>query len=447
VTLPVRQQSHSDDSLGRVRRRLTTWYAGTFAVILLVLGTGMFATITRQYDHELDESLQDNAREVIRVLRVRGNPNGVFEASEIRIPDRLLYVTDSAGRVLAGPLMPKWLAEMSRQAARAGAVRRAHDMETPSGESVRLIRAYAEPVRLPNGEPVVVVAAADEVEIEDRYTSLIVIFTTAALAAIVLVAVGGSVLARQSTAPIEHSIGQRRRFMADAAHELRTPLTILRSRAEVTLQRPREPGDYVTALQAVERESTRLGGIVDDLLMLARADAGERPVEHKPVFLDDVVFDAAETARVIADQRSVRLEFGDLPETSIVGDRSLLVQLAIILLDNAIKYTPGGGTVRVAIIHDAATATLTVVDTGVGIAPEHLPWVFDRFYRADPARGRDDAAGASGSEGVGLGLAIARWIAEQHDAKLSVASSPGAGTTASATFSLSRPVPAADQSS
>src|SRR6185369_7334215 len=120
-----------------------------------------------------------------------------------------------------------------------------HDLESSNGQPSRLIRAYAEPVRLSHGDTLVAVTAADEVEIEDRYAALIVTFSMAALAALVLVAIGGWILARQSTAPIEASIQHMRRFMADAAHELRTPLTILRSRAEVTLQRQREPAEYV----------------------------------------------------------------------------------------------------------------------------------------------------------------------------------------------------------
>jgi signal transduction histidine kinase len=427
----------SGDSLRRVRVRLTTWYAATFAVILLVIGTGMFATITWRYDRELDESLRDTAHEVMRVLQVRGRADQLFDPSEFRIADRLLFVTSTDGRLLAGPPMPAWLLTLARDAARTGPKQQAHDFVTSSPDSVRLVRAYAEAVRLPGGDSVVAVAAADEVEIEDRYAALIATFSIAALAGLVLVTAGGWFLGRQSTAPIERSIHQMRRFMADAAHELRTPLTILRSRAEVTLQRPREPADYVAALQAVERESARLGGIVEDLLMLARADAGERPIERRKIFLDDIVFDAAEAARVIADRRSVRLEFDDLPEAAVNGDGSLLLQLVIILLDNAIKYTPTGGNVRIGLTRDAGTATLSVADSGVGIAPEHLPFVFDRFYRADPARGRDDAsASATTSEGVGLGLAIARWIAEQHEARLSIDSTPGEGTTALAVFPL-----------
>jgi signal transduction histidine kinase len=439
VTDAARQPSHSDQSLRRVRVRLTAWYAGTFTVILVVLGAGMFATITGRYDRELDESLRDNARELVRVIHLQPDAASVahvLDSSRFRVPERLLYVTDQDGARIAGPEMPAWLVELAKEAARTGPATGAHDIESHDGKPSRLLRAYAEPVRLATGRSLVAVSAADEVEIEDRYAALIAIFAIAALAALVMVAVGGWILARQSTAPIERSIRHMRRFMADAAHELRTPLTILRSRAEVTLQRPRQADDYVSALQAVERESARMGGIVEDLLLLARADAGERPIDRKRLFLDEVVFDAAETARVMADRSAVRLEFGELPEIAVEGDGALLVQLVIILLDNAIKYTPAGGAVRVSLAADASTAALTVADTGVGIAAEHLPHVFDRFYRADAARVRDDASVVSTSEGVGLGLAIARWIAEQHGARLSLVSTPDRGTTATAVFPL-----------
>jgi signal transduction histidine kinase len=436
VTAPLRQPGPSSRALHRLRVRLTGWYVATFTVILVLLGTGMFATITRRYDTELDESLRVTAAELVRVVQQRGRAAEarLFDSTDFRIPDRTQYVADGAGRLIAGPPMADWLADLARRANRSGPAQDAHPEEI-AGVEARVIRAYALPFVLPSGDSLVAMATADEIEIEDRYASLIVTFGTAAVGAILLVAMGGWLLARQSTAPVEQSIQQMRRFMADAAHELRTPLTVLRSRAEVTLQRSREPGEYVVALNAIERESARLGHIIEDLLMLARVDAGERPIERRRVLLDDLALDATETVRVIAERRPVRLELEGFEEAPVEGDASLLRQLLIILLDNAIKYTPPRGLVRVAVTSDAASVTLTVSDTGIGIASEHLPFVFDRFYRADAARSRIDGTGASTSEGVGLGLAIARWIAEQHAARITIQSEPDHGTTVSVVFS------------
>ncbi|MGH7621415.1 MAG: sensor histidine kinase [Gemmatimonadaceae bacterium] len=267
---------------------------------------------------------------------------------------------------------------------------------------------------------------------------MIAAFGGAALAALVLVAIGGWVLARQSTEPVERAIIHMRRFMADAAHELRTPLTVVRSRTEVALQRSRTPSEYAEALRGIERETVRLGRIVEDLLMLARADAGERPIERQRVFLDDVTLDAAEAARVLADRKAVRVDVEEFEEAPVRGDPALLRQLVLILLDNAIKFTDRHGLVQVAVRALPAIAELRVTDTGTGILPEQLEHVFERFYRGDPSRTREgsgaESRDASGSEGAGLGLSIAQWIANEHGAAIRIDSRPGHGTTVTVRF-------------
>jgi signal transduction histidine kinase len=219
---------------------------------------------------------------------------------------------------------------------------------------------------------------------------------------------------------VERALAHMRRFMADAAHELRTPVAVLRSRSEVALQREREPAAYVAALSAIGAESERLGGIVDDLLILARADAGERPVVRRRLYLDDVVLEAVDGVRVLAERRGVELAVSEFEEAAVDADPQLLRQLVVIVLDNAIKFTPTGGRVSLRVRADDGRAVVTVDDTGVGIADSELPYIFDRFYRGGDARSRGN--------GAGLGLSIARWIADAHRATIEVASTPGAGT-------------------
>jgi len=228
---------------------------------------------------------------------------------------------------------------------------------------------------------------------------------------------------------VEGSMETMRRFMADAAHELRTPITVLRSQAEVALQRERNAEGYVEALRRVESEAVRLGATVEDLLTLARADAGERAPERRRVFLDDLALDAASGARALAETRGVALEVGAFEEAVVSGDAALLRQLLMIVLDNAVKFTPAGGRVRVSAAAPGGQAEVVVEDTGIGITPEQLPHVFERFYRGDPARARAD-----GAEGAGLGLAIARWIADAHGARIEVTSEPGRGTRVAIVF-------------
>jgi signal transduction histidine kinase len=278
-------------TLRRLRLRLTIWYAGTFLIILALLGVGLFATITSRFDRDLDLSLVDATRQLSLLARERGVAAAV---DQLRIPDRRLAIADTAGLSApgGGAALDPWLQSLA-QAARNGSRAATHR----DGE--RILRAQAVPFHSTDGRTLVAVAVADEVELEDRYTALIAEFAAASVMAAILVAIGGWIVARQSAAPVERSMEQMRRFMADAAHELRTPLTVVRSRAEVALQRSRSPDDYVDALHGIERESIRLGRIVEDLLTLARADAGQRPIERERVFLDDVALDAAEAARVI----------------------------------------------------------------------------------------------------------------------------------------------------
>jgi signal transduction histidine kinase len=414
-------------SLRRLRLRLTIWYAGTFLIILALLGVGLFATITARFDRDLDLSLVDAAKQLSLLARERGAAAAV---DQLRIPDRRLAIADTTGLPVAGGALEPWLRSLVQSAA---AVPRGQN----HSDDDRILRAQAAPFHLPDGRPLVAVAVADEVELEDRYTSLIAEFAAASMIAAFLVAIGGWIVAGQSAAPVERSIEQMRRFMADAAHELRTPLTVVRSRAEVALQRSRSADDYADALRGIERETIRLGRIVEDLLTLARADAGQRPIERERVFLDDVALDAAEAARVIADRKGVRLEVPEFEEAPVIGDAALLRQLGLILLDNAVKFTAPGGLVRIAVrIGSGGAPTLVVSDNGVGIGPEDLPRIFERFYRGDPSRTRSESGGGAGgaTEGAGLGLSIAKWIAEEHRAEIQVSSRPGAGTEVKVEF-------------
>jgi signal transduction histidine kinase len=412
-------------SLDRLRWRLTAWYAGTFLVILALLGVGMFAAITWRFDFELDRSLEEATRELVRIAHARDSlsPNApLFDPRrDLTIPERTLVITDTAGAATDSSL-DDWLKRLAGDAART------HSANAVRTEGERFLRAHARSFSLPGGRKRVAIAIADEIELEDRYASLIVSFGISALVAVVLVALGGWLLARKSTAPVDQAFSYMRRFMADAAHELRTPLSVVRARAEVALQRGRDPSEYAEALRGIERETTRLGRLVEDLLMLARADAGERRIERRRVFLDDITLDAAEGARAIAERKLVRLEVSDFEEAPVSADPELLRQLVMILLDNAVKFTPAGGLVRVQVLSRDSAAELIVTDNGVGIPPDQIGHVFERFYRGDPSRTRVAASSANGSAGVGLGLSIAQWIASEHAGAIDIESGPGQGT-------------------
>jgi signal transduction histidine kinase len=397
---------------------LTAWYIGTLLAVLVFVGIGLFAMVTRRIDSDLDDSLRGAARAMASTIAARG-PNAA--SVYLSTPDRALVLFDTTGTPVGQRNIDPWLGDFARAAVRGdhGGSTIQHD------EPDRILRAYAQPFRVADGRSFVAVAVADEIEIEDRYTALIGASVTAALFALVLVGIGGWFIAGKSIAPVDRAIEQMRRFMADAAHELRTPLSVVRSRAEVALQRPRDRGEYEDTLRGIERESTRVGRIVEDLLTLARADAGERPIERQRVFLDDIVLDTAEAAKALASRRQVRISVADFEEAPIVADPVLIHQLIMILLDNAIKFSEPGSLVQIGVSRLNGAARVAVSDVGPGIPADQLPHVFERFYRGDSARSR---AGTSASEGAGLGLSIAQWIAEEHGASIRMDSTVGKGT-------------------
>jgi signal transduction histidine kinase len=418
--------------LEHLRRRLTFWYATTLSLILLLLGAGLYVTIHTQFAEQLHRSLRTATRELIRAARIRemetASAHGtvVDAVDELHIPDRALFLLDTAGVPIKPETAPASVKAIALRAVREGTVTDERD-----APHERTISIHAERFRLQSGKPMVAVVAADQLELDDRFAALIAAFGGAALAAIVLVTAGAWFLAQKSIAPAERSLAYTRQFVADAAHELRTPIAVLRARSEVALQGNHSAGELRTAMVGMEAEARRLGRVVDDLLMLARADAGVRPVAKERFFLDDVVLDAAQSVRTLAQASDVSLELDEFDETAIEGDPALIRELVVVLLDNAVKFTPGGGRVRVK-VKPHPTPTLTVEDTGEGIMPEQLPQVFDRFYRGDAARGRNG--------GAGLGLSIAQWVANAHNAVISLESERGRGTRAVVTFS--RPIPA-----
>jgi heavy metal sensor kinase len=229
---------------------------------------------------------------------------------------------------------------------------------------------------------------------------------------------------------LERSFSALRRFTADASHELKTPLTVLRAGVERAITTPGLPPEALVTLEETLQEIKRMTELVEALLTLARADEGIAPLHREPVDLRAIVEETRETGELLAEQAGVKMEVATPPEPVIVPvDASRIRQLILNLLTNAVKYTPSGGSVRVQLGQADGRVTLTVADTGVGIAAGDLPHIFDRFWRADTARTRTGER-----PGAGLGLAICKWIAEAHGGAIGVQSRPGRGTTFTVTL-------------
>ena len=225
---------------------------------------------------------------------------------------------------------------------------------------------------------------------------------------------------------LDVAVQRIRQFTSDASHELRTPLALIRATAELALRRERDPEGYRNSLRQIEHEAEHMTALTESLLTLARADSDGLGMTMQSTDLSELIHSAVQQYAALAIEKGVTLRAAATqPPVRAAADASGIRRILSILVDNALKHTPAGGTVTVSAAAGAARVTLTVEDTGEGIPAAALPHIFERFYRADPARG--------GGSGFGLGLSIAQAIAQAHGSAITVSSTPGAG----AHFSLS----------
>ena len=232
---------------------------------------------------------------------------------------------------------------------------------------------------------------------------------------------------------IETSFVALRRFTADASHELRTPLAVIRADVERAMSTPQGSLEQAVALEEALQQVSRMTGLVESLLTLARADEGRIDLVREPVPLEPLLREVAETALILGEEAGITVTMPIIGPATVSGDAERLRQLLLNLVTNAIKYTPRGGTVELSLETRHDEAIVTVRDNGIGIAAADLPLIFDRFWRVDHARSRSEGSG------VGLGLAISQWIAQAHDGRIDVVSRLGRGSTFTVVLPANRP--------
>ena len=450
-----------------IRLRLTLWYVLLLAVILALFSAGLYIALRNSLRTNLDDALDSRATTVLSGLTLAGDTPQLpaSAATGIEPPDageQFLRVYDRAGHLVADTSAASGarpLGAANVQTVLAGAT-----LQRSVSSSTESYRVLVVPIVRDGAVVGALEVGQSQVDVTDTLGALLVIIAIAYPLTLLIASFGGLFLARRALAPIDHvtrlarrvtaedlsqrlnltlpddevgrlartfdemiarlddAFARQRQFTADASHELRTPLTAVKGQVEVALSRLRPADDYRQALQDVNTEVDRLIRLVGSLLTLARADAGQIPLTREIIDLGQLATAAAEQVEPLAHERGVTLTVVDGGPAPISADEDLLLQLVLNLLDNAVKYTPSGGAISVGwrgATHDVA---LWVSNSGAGIAAEHLPHLFDRFYRVDEARSR--AAG-----GTGLGLAISRWITEAHGGALTVESTLGKGST------------------
>jgi signal transduction histidine kinase len=411
-----------------VRRRLVLWSGGVTLVILVVLGSIIYVAVARSLATQATQVLEARAAAIIDSIQRPGGPPLGF-AFGGRTSGTFAVLVDPSNRVIrpTGFELPTGIPDSGGvDAARAG------------GQDVRTSTIADVPVRIlsadvPSQAGVFVIqVVGDRTAEQQTLDVLATVLIVGGMLAVLAASGFGAIYARRALVPIRESLdGQRlalrrqREFAADASHELRTPLTVVRTSVEHLDRHRDEPvGAVGTALDDIQAETDHLTHLVDDLLLLARSDSGAVELESIPVDLGEVATDAAAGLVTMAETRSVRLVVDPVP-TVVSGDPTRLRQLFVILLDNAIRHSPPGGEVRIAVRSAGPTASADVDDAGPGIREEDLPHVFERFWRAPD----------SPDGGTGLGLSIAAWIVERHGGTISVANRAEGG----ARFSLRIP--------
>lgn len=409
-------------TLRRVGWRLVVWAGASMLGVVLVLGTLLYAAVSRSLEvsgvatlaaraDAIAERIEDPIRGPQVGLAFGGRGSGTF-ALLIRPNGELLAVP--------GTRLPEGLPDLD-SAARALVAGR--DVRTRWIEDVP-VRILSERITARRFGNLVVQVVGDRTAEQRTLDVLRIVLLVGGLVAAVGAGAAAAWYSRWALIPVRDALAaqraalrRQRQFAADASHELRTPLAVIGSAVEYLRRHPeRRVVEVADALDDIDAEAGRLGRLVDDLLLLARSDSGAVSLERLPVDLGAVAEEAVGSMAKLAEDRGVTVELRTRPSL-VEGDAGRLRQLIGNLLDNAIRHAPPRGGVWCTVDGDATSVELTVEDDGPGIRPEHVPRVFDRFWRAPGSPG----------EGSGLGLAIAAWIAERHGGRISAGNRPEGG--------------------
>ncbi|MDD4858758.1 MAG: ATP-binding protein [Dehalococcoidales bacterium] len=439
-----------------VKFRLTAWYLIVILVLLGVFSASGYLLLSRNLHRSLDNALTVRAAELRTTFSIEQG-HAIFAAQ----PTDLILIYNSQGDLFQrfGPSVELPGMEGAVQQALQG-----QDvfltMKAAVGQEFRL---YAIPFVPDPRSRLAIILGRSTSEIETVLDTFRYVLGVSGLTAILLAAFGGLFLATRVLKPVdritraaqeigEHDLTRRidvhgedelgrlagtlngmigrleaaferqRQFTADASHELRTPLAIMQAESTLALSKERSEAEYRKALELISQEISYMTAIIGKLLFLARSDAGKEPLTFERTNLKDLLTELAADIDVLARDKDLKFTLGAMEDLSVKGDSVKLRQLFLNIMQNAVRYTPNGGSIFASLTGKNGMAEVSITDTGIGIAPEHLPHLFERFYRVDKARSRAEG-------GAGLGLAIAKYIAGVHGGRIDVSSEAGKGST------------------
>jgi signal transduction histidine kinase len=417
--------------------RLAALTVGLIAALLLVLSVAVYGTMQHVLLQSLHDTVWQRTTGFLQSGRHPGPPSGPGRPPPFRQPVRSAIgdvgftIANQKLHVLPGadPDAPTTLPDPAA-AQRVLSGRASSLWSTQQVDSTGPYLIYTLSIWLvqPDGSaaPGVLQASISEQQYQHSLQALLAVLVGVSVLGLLAAAAISAVLARRALGPIQLALRRQRDFVADAAHELRTPLAIQRTAMELGLTADAGTEQQGTIEQALS-QNVHLTRLVDNLSLLARADSGAVTLERALVDLARLASETAGGVAILAEERGVRLCVEAPEETRVLGDAGRLRQVLLILLDNALTYTPDDGSITVRVARAGGQARLQVRDTGPGIAPADLPHLFERFYRADKARR---------SGGTGLGLAIGRWITEAHGGHMMAANAPEGGALFTVTLPL-----------
>jgi heavy metal sensor kinase len=449
-----------------IRFRLTIWYLTVIAVLLGAFGVSAYVLLSNQLLKTLDQSLSSTAVEIESGLRLEGGKITIVGQS-----NDLVLVYDSNGDLALrlGPNVAFSKVDLMVQNALLGL----SDFETETIQGGQRVRLYAAPFTILPDTRVAVIVGRPPSEANSVLSTVRSIFVLSAFIVVGLAALGGMVMANRALSPVlrmtglaenigESSLGSRleinsqdelgrlgstlnrmidrletafnrqRQFAADASHELRTPLSVIQAEASLALSKERGPDDYRKSLEIVSQEVAYMTNMLGSLLQMARSESGKEPLKFERVNLKEVLEDLEADVESLAREKGLDFDLSLLGNVEVEGDRVKLRQLFLNILDNALRYTPSGGSISASLIAKDGFAVVRVSDTGIGIPEEQLELIFERFHSVDKARSRSEG-------GAGLGLAIAKQIVENHNGRIEVESKVGKGSTFRIFLPLSEP--------
>lgn len=448
-----------------LRLRLTLWYTILLAVVLVLFSVLFHTYLERTLFRQVENTIESQARQLVAIFEAD------FDASRSRLPTTIVLPSEVLAQVAtpSGLIIDQSASLMDRS---LPLTREVLD-RTAKGQATfyvwrdpnNYLRIYSTPVRAPNGQVIATVQVAQSLKpIQDALQVVRLGLLFGGIIVLLVAALGGAWISGRALRPLneiaktasriagtedldqrlevpntDDEVGQlaatfnemlkrlqqlfmtQQRLVADVSHELRTPLATMQGNLDLLLRgAAKNPQMLGEGLQALDSEVARMSRLVRDLLLLAEADAGVH-LNLRPVELDTLLLEVYREASMMAQGR-VKVRLGHEDMAQVAGDPDRLKQLLLNLVGNAIKYTPEGGTVTLSLECQSGWVRVSVTDTGIGIAKEDLPHIFDRFYRVDRARNR--SAG-----GTGLGLSIAKWITVAHGGSIHVESEPNVGTT------------------